>query len=55
MVAIGSDAHHLDQMWMMELGVAVARRGWLEPGNVLNTFNVDELLKWTKSKRSRMH
>jgi len=55
MVAIGTDAHHLDQMWMMELGVAVARRGWLEPANVLNTFNVDELLNWTKSKQSRMH
>jgi DNA polymerase (family 10) len=55
MVAIGTDAHHLDQMWMMELGVAVARRGWMEPANVLNTFNVDELLNWTKSKQSRMH
>jgi DNA polymerase (family 10) len=26
-VGIGTDAHHLDQMWMMSLGVAVARRG----------------------------
>ena len=54
MLAIGTDAHHLDQMWMMELGVMVARRGWLEPQNVLNTFSTDALLKWTKSKRERL-
>ena len=30
-VAIGTDSHHLDQMWMISLGVAVARRGWLGP------------------------
>lgn len=55
LLAIGTDAHHLDQLWMMELGVMVARRGWLEPKNVLNTFTAAELIKWTKSKRSRIH
>jgi len=55
LLAIGTDAHHLDQLWMMELGVMVARRGWLEPKNILNSFTAEELLKWTKSKHSRMH
>lgn len=55
LLAIGTDAHHLDQLWMMELGVMVARRGWLEPKNVLNTFTAAELIKWTKRKRSRIH
>ena len=54
LLTIGTDAHHLDQMWMMELGVMVARRGWLEPRNILNTFTAEELIKWTKSKPTRM-
>lgn len=45
-VAIGTDTHHLDQMWMMGLGVAVARRGWLETQDVLNTLSLKEILKW---------
>jgi DNA polymerase (family 10) len=48
-VGIGTDAHHLDQMWMMSLGVAVARRGWLEPKDVLNTLSLKEILKWSRS------
>ncbi|MBW2222240.1 MAG: PHP domain-containing protein, partial [Deltaproteobacteria bacterium] len=54
-IAIGTDAHHVDQLWMMELGVTVARRGWLEARDVLNTLPAEELIKWTKSKRVRMH
>jgi len=49
-VAIGTDSHHLDQMWMMSLGVAVARRGWLGPKDVLNTFSLKEILKWCHSR-----
>lgn len=46
LLAIGTDAHHLDQMWMISLGVAVARRGWLEKKDILNTFSLKEILKW---------
>jgi DNA polymerase (family 10) len=53
MIAIGTDAHHLDQLGMMELGIKVARRGWLEPKNVLNTFTSKELRAWTKDKAKR--
>jgi len=45
-VAIGTDSHHVDQMWMMSLGVAVARRGWLQTQDILNTLSLKELLKW---------
>ncbi len=44
-LTIGTDSHHLDQLWMMSLGVAVARRGWLETKDVLNTLSVKEILK----------
>ncbi|UCD57456.1 MAG: DNA polymerase/3'-5' exonuclease PolX [Candidatus Hydrogenedentota bacterium] len=37
-LAIGTDAHHLEHLDMLRLGVAVARRGWLEPQDILNTF-----------------
>ena len=50
-VGIGTDAHHLDQMWMMSLGVAVARRGWLETNDVLNTMSLEEILKWCHRSR----
>ena len=46
-VAIGTDSHHLDQMWMISLGVAVARRGWLGTQDVLNTLSLKEILKWS--------
>jgi DNA polymerase (family 10) len=45
-VAMGTDAHHLDQMWMISLGVAVARRGWLESKDLLNTLSLKEILRW---------
>ena len=44
--SIGTDSHHLDQMWMMSLGVAVARRGWLEKTDVLNTLSLKGILEW---------
>ena len=45
-VAIGTDSHHLDQMWMISLGVAVARRGWLEAPDILNTLPLKGILRW---------
>ncbi len=45
-ICIGTDAHHPEQMWMMDLGVAVARRGWLEKNDVLNCLPAHQLIKW---------
>ena len=50
-LAIGTDAHHLDQLWMISLGIGVARRGWLESPNLLNTFSLKEILKWCRRTR----
>ncbi len=44
-VAISTDSHHVDQMWVMELGVRTARRAWLTPANILNTLTTKALLK----------
>jgi DNA polymerase (family 10) len=43
-LGIGTDAHILDQMEYMNLGLSVARRGWLEMQDVLNTLSFDELM-----------
>lgn len=51
MIAISTDAHHVDQMWMMELGVGIARRGWLETKDVINTLSVDTLKEFCMKKR----
>jgi DNA polymerase (family 10) len=45
-VAIGTDAHHSNQMWMLQLGVGVARRGWLEAKDVVNTLPAGRVGKW---------
>jgi DNA polymerase (family 10) len=36
--SIGTDSHMTDQMRFLELGASVARRGWLEKKDVLNTL-----------------
>jgi DNA polymerase (family 10) len=42
-VVISSDAHHAAQLANLRYGVWVARRGWLEAGDVLNTLPLPEL------------
>lgn len=47
-IAVNSDAHAVDGMEIMSFGIAVARRAWLEPKNVVNTYPLDEMLKLLK-------
>jgi DNA polymerase (family 10) len=44
-VVLGSDAHSIIQLKLMTYGVAMARRGWLEKSDVLNTLKAEELLR----------
>jgi DNA polymerase (family X) len=41
--ALGSDAHSREKLPSMELGIATARRGWLEAGDIINTLPLKEL------------
>ncbi|MEW6096062.1 MAG: DNA polymerase/3'-5' exonuclease PolX [bacterium] len=41
---INTDAHHLQQLWMVKLGVGVARRAWLNKNFILNTHPLHNLL-----------
>ena len=44
-MVINTDAHHVDQMGFIELGVAQARRGWAEKKDIINTQLLEKLLK----------
>jgi len=44
-ISIGTDAHSKDHLKFYELGVAVARRGWAEKKDIINTYNIEELRK----------
>jgi DNA polymerase (family 10) len=50
MISIGTDAHDTQGLLWMKFGVATARRGWLEPSNVVNTFALKKLLASRKLK-----
>jgi len=47
-VAINTDAHVIEHLDNLALGLAVARRGWLEAEDVLNTLPLEQLLKKIK-------
>ncbi|MGQ9462863.1 MAG: DNA polymerase/3'-5' exonuclease PolX [Candidatus Fervidibacter sp.] len=46
MLSIGTDAHRPEHLDFIRFGVAVARRAWCEPHNILNTKNYHELMNW---------
>ena len=52
-LVISTDTHVLDQYDFMTYGVSVARRGWVEKKDVLNTLDVDSLIKRLKSCSGR--
>jgi DNA polymerase (family 10) len=52
-IAINTDAHTIGQLDYMRFGVAVARRAWLTPQDVLNAWPEEQLLSWLEKRRSR--
>jgi DNA polymerase (family 10) len=48
MLAVSTDAHSVDNLDYMRLGILQARRGWLEADDVLNTRSWKELKKLLK-------
>lgn len=49
-LTIDTDSHHTDQLWQMQLGIGVARRGWISPKEVLNTWSVKEIQEFRQKK-----
>jgi DNA polymerase (family 10) len=52
-LAIDSDCHRATSLErQMRLGVGTARRGWVEPANVLNTRSIEEVRAFIARKRA---
>lgn len=49
-VVISTDAHRPPHLDLVRLGVATARRGWLEKDDILNARGLDRFLKWLEEK-----
>jgi DNA polymerase (family 10) len=45
-LVINTDAHSIDMLEHMEVGVATARKGWIRKENVINTWTKEELKKF---------
>jgi DNA polymerase (family 10) len=44
-VAINTDAHRISELDYMQFGIYQARRGWIKPKDVINTYSLKELMK----------
>jgi len=52
LVAVNTDTHVVDHLANVELGVATARRGWLEASSIVNTWPISKLLAWARPGRA---
>jgi len=50
-LAIGTDAHGTEHLEFMRFGVGVARRGWCEAEDILNTSPLNEIMAYLNSRR----
>lgn len=48
LLAINTDAHRPEHFDLRPYGIGVARRGWVTPANVVNTWPVDLVLRWAR-------
>jgi DNA polymerase (family 10) len=53
-LAINSDAHSTDGLDTMDYGVATARRGWAEAGDVVNALQLNDLVARLASRERRV-
>jgi DNA polymerase (family 10) len=51
-IEIGPDAHSTNGLDNMEIGVGIARKGWLEPSDVLNTLPADAITARARQRRA---
>ena len=52
LIAVNTDAHQLGHLANIDLGLATARRAWLEPARVINTWPTAKLLDWARPRMS---
>ncbi len=52
-LVINSDAHHKEQLYFIEAGIAQARRGWAEKKDIINTRSLSSFLGSLKRNKNR--
>ena len=52
-IAIGPDAHSTANLDYMDFGLGIARKAWLESTDVLNAWDVEDVLAFARARRTR--
>lgn len=50
LLSINTDSHHTDHLNLLDYGVRTARRGWVQPHHVINTWTTEKFLDWVRSR-----
>jgi DNA polymerase (family 10) len=50
-ISINPDAHQTEGIDDIKFGIYIARKGWLEPSNILNCSTAEELLEFAKKRQ----
>ena len=50
-IEIGPDAHSPSEFGFVDFGMLIARKGWLEKSDVLNTGTADDVLRFARARR----
>ena len=53
-IAINPDAHSIGEIDLVRSGLAVARKGWLESGDVFNTLNEKEVVEYFQTRKMKI-
>ena len=51
--AVAPDAHRVEGLDLVVYGLGMARKGWLEPCDLLNAMSADDVLAWCKKKQKK--
>lgn len=50
-IEVGPDAHSPAELSFVDFGIQIARKGWLEKANVVNTRSATDVLKFARARR----
>ncbi len=50
LLAINTDAHQIEHLALMDYGVTIARRAWVEPEHVVNTWTFERFQQWLSAR-----
>ena len=53
-LSVNTDAHSLPDLQQMKWGITVARRGWLEPSDIINTLTLDQFVDWKNGRQQSL-